>query len=88
MYLYQLYCTVLYCTVLLYYDKCFACLCRLCDVFRICKDLRKVNKYDMIWYNLRDVFQSFNTRNDLYDVLKYFYKSLPLASLKLYKFYD
>ena len=22
--------------------------CRLCDVFHICKDLRKVNKYDMI----------------------------------------
>ena len=45
MYLYKLYCCI---TVLLYYDKCLACLCRLCDVFHICKDLRKVNKYDMI----------------------------------------
>jgi hypothetical protein len=45
MYLYKLYCCI---TVLLYYDKCLAHLCRLCDTFRICKDLRKVNIYDMM----------------------------------------
>jgi hypothetical protein len=47
-YLYKLYCCI---TVLLLYDKCLAYLCWLCDKFHICKDLRKVNKYDdMIWY--------------------------------------
>ena len=49
MYLYKLYCCI---TVLLYYDKWLACLCRLCDVFHICKDLRKVNKYDVIWHDM------------------------------------
>ena len=45
MYLYKLYCGI---TVLLYYDKCLAYSCRLHDVFHICKDLWKVNKYDII----------------------------------------
>jgi hypothetical protein len=49
MYLYKLYCCI---TVLLLYDKCLACLCWLCDKFHTCKDLQKLNKYDMdmIWY--------------------------------------
>ena len=45
MYLYKLYCCI---TVLLYYDQCLACLCRLCDIFHICKDLQKVSKYDVL----------------------------------------
>jgi hypothetical protein len=53
MYVYKLYCCI---TVLLLYDKCLAYLCWLCDKFHICKDLRKVNKYDMIWYDMNQTY--------------------------------
>ena len=42
-YLFKPYC---YDTILLCNDKCLAYLCRLFDWFHICKDLRKVNKYE------------------------------------------
>ena len=84
MYLYKLYCCI---TVLLLYDKCLAYLCWLCDKFHICKDLWKVNKYDIyddIWYIWYDIHSFSNLSDDRSNASS---KTVPPHSA-IYDIYD